>query len=251
MACGGEQHSCRFVLDTVSYSLLVTTCCFLVQQGGLVRGRKKELFQGPDYGLRGDSTWQLRGLSARGGGSRSLNRGRSPPPDPGRGVDGFSFFVSKKSNCSRTQVGAGGRMSGPAGGSALWLLMLIMTLISFRSHFLQRGKNEARSKVHYRRRSRGGGVQGADPRLGPGGSEGEAPILEQGWVNVQRSKVRSLDSNTLRGTRRMDCQSTQTQCQNTKGLPCGPSGCILGPLLVLSWILTNSGAPQAFWRLLT
>ena len=98
--------------------------------------------------------------------------------------------------------------------------MLSMTVISSRTHFLQRGKKEPRSKVHYRRRSRGGGVPGADPRLGPGGSEGGAPILEQGWVNVQRGKVRSHDSNTLRGTRRMHCQSTQTQCQNTKGPAC-------------------------------
>ena len=79
-------------------------------------------------------------------------------------------------------------------------------------------QKEPRSKVHYRRRSRGGGVPGADPRLGPGGSEGGAAILEQGWVNVQRGKVRSHDSNTFGGRGECIARAPRRSARTPRGL---------------------------------
>ena len=54
--------------------------------------------------------------------------------------------------------------------------MLSMTLISSRTHFLQRGKKEPRSKVHYRRRSRGGEVQVRTPGWGRVEAKGGRPF---------------------------------------------------------------------------
>ena len=96
--------------------------------------------------------------------------------------------------------------------------MLSMPLISSRTHFAQRGKKNQDLKFITGEGPVAGGFQVRTPGWGRVEAKGGAAILEQGWVNVQRGKVRSHDSNTFGGRGECIARAPRRNARTPRGL---------------------------------